>query len=55
MLEGLLEKGTVFSGLIFNLATVYELYGETAKQLKLGLAEKVAGMGREFTNPSFKM
>jgi hypothetical protein len=54
-LERLVEKGVVFEGMIFNLATVYELCGETSRALKLQLAEKVASVGREFTNQSFKM
>ncbi|KAF8243053.1 hypothetical protein K440DRAFT_88991 [Wilcoxina mikolae CBS 423.85] len=54
-LERLVEKGVVFEGMIFNLATVYELCGETSRALKLQLAEKVAGVGREFLNQSFKM
>ncbi|KAI5815776.1 hypothetical protein BZA77DRAFT_315082 [Pyronema omphalodes] len=55
ILEGLVEEGKVSEGLIFNLATVYELCGETSKTLKLQLAEKVAAHGREFTNSAFKM
>lgn len=54
-LEGLVDEGIVFPGMIFNLSTVYELCGDTSKSLKLQLAEKVAALGREFTNPSFKM
>jgi hypothetical protein len=54
-MEALVNEGVVFQAMIFNLATAYELCGETARKLKLQLAEKVAGLGREFTNPSFKM
>lgn len=52
-----MEKGVAFEGLIFNLATVYELCGETSSRtLKMRMAEKVAQQGgREFTNQVFKM
>ncbi|KAA8909097.1 hypothetical protein FN846DRAFT_905847 [Sphaerosporella brunnea] len=55
ILETLVDQGVVFQAQIFNLATAYELCGDTARKLKLQLAEKVAALGREFTNPSFKM
>ena len=55
MLEALVDEGKLFPGMILNLATVYELCGDSARQLKLELADKVAAHGREFTNPSFKM
>jgi hypothetical protein len=54
-LEELVDDGSTFPSLIFNLATIYELCGDNAKVLKMGLAEKVAAHGRELTNPSFKM
>ncbi|KAI5788472.1 hypothetical protein EDC01DRAFT_167726 [Geopyxis carbonaria] len=54
-LEGLIDEGIVFPGLVFNLATIYELCGDGSKKLKLQLAEKVAATGREMTNVSFKM
>lgn len=54
-MEALVDEGTVFPGLVFNLATIYELCGETARELKLGLAEKVAATGREMTNQAFKL
>ena len=54
-MEALIDEDVVFPGLVFNLATIYELCGETAKQLKLELAEKVAATGREMTNQAFKL
>lgn len=54
-LEELVDDGSTFPSLIFNLATIYELCGDNARTLKMGLAEKVAAHGRELTNPSFKM
>ena len=56
MLEKLVDEGAAFPGMIFNLATIYELCGDTARKLKLELAEKMATTtGREMTNAVFKL
>ena len=44
-----------FHALAFNLCTIYELCSDDAKTLKLDLAEKVATLGVELTNSSFKL
>ena len=54
-LEGLVELDEGGRGAVFNLCTVYELCGDQAKGLKLGLAEKVAAQGRELMRDVFKM
>ncbi|TVY34270.1 hypothetical protein LSUB1_G007716, partial [Lachnellula subtilissima] len=49
-LESLIDEGNSFHALTFNLSTIYELCTERSRALKIGLAEKVAGMlveGRE--------
>ena len=55
MLEKMVEDGVVFPGMVFNLATIYELCGDTAKKLKMELTEKVAAQGKEMTNAVFKL
>jgi hypothetical protein len=54
-LEKLVDDAKVFPGVVFNLATVYELCGDRSKVLKMQLAEKVAKTGKEMTNTVFKM
>jgi len=54
-LEQLVDDAKVFPGMVFNLATVYELCGDRSKVLKMQLAEKVAKTGKEMTNTVFKM
>ncbi|TVY27321.1 hypothetical protein LHYA1_G002961, partial [Lachnellula hyalina] len=49
-LESLIDEGNSFHALTFNLSTIYELCTERSRALKIGLAERVAGMlveGRE--------
>lgn len=50
-----MDDGKAWPALVFNLATVYELCGDSSKQLKLQLAEKVAETGREMTAATFKL
>ncbi|KAH8146474.1 uncharacterized protein LAJ45_09420 [Morchella importuna] len=45
VLEGLVDEGKVAAGGVFNLATVYELCSDASRGLKMGLAERVAGLG----------
>jgi hypothetical protein len=55
VLESLIDGGTSFTGLTFNLSTIYELCSDNSKVLKAGLAERVAAQGKEMTGSSFKM
>lgn len=60
MLEKLVDSGFSSHTLLFNLATMYELCTERNRNLKLGLAEKVAKMeptpqGWEKINADFKL
>ncbi|KAI9783570.1 MAG: hypothetical protein M1839_003740 [Geoglossum umbratile] len=64
ILEELVESGWAFHGLLWNLATVYELCSERAVALKGELAERVAravgegkteGAGGERWNADFKL
>ncbi|RPB11591.1 hypothetical protein P167DRAFT_606274 [Morchella conica CCBAS932] len=55
VLEGLVDEGKVAAGGVFNLATVYELCSDASRGLKMGLAERVAGLGVEMVGASFKM
>ncbi|ORY62128.1 uncharacterized protein BCR38DRAFT_458722 [Pseudomassariella vexata] len=59
-LEGLVDGGRTSHTLLFNLSTMYELGTDHAKNLKLRLAERVAGMeatswGWEKANADFKL
>ena len=47
LLESLVDEGQNFPALLFNLATVYELRSERARERKVKLAERVAGHGHE--------
>lgn len=47
ILETLTEERNSFHALTFNLSTIYELCTERSRALKIGLAEKVAGMQEE--------
>jgi hypothetical protein len=55
------EEKNSFHALTFNLSTIYELCTERSRGLKIGLAERVAGMqgdgGRkvEMGNGDFKL
>jgi len=53
----LVEEGSSFHALTFNLSTIYELCTERSRALKIGLAEKIAGMGSkgEKANADFKL
>lgn len=42
LLEGLVADGVASSTLVFNLSTVFELVSERARNLKIGLAERLA-------------
>jgi len=57
ILEALVEEGSSFHALTFNLSTIYELCTERSRALKIGLAEKIAGMGSkgEKANADFKL
>ena len=57
LLESLIESRRSFHTLLFNLATIYELCSEKAKDKKLALVERVAGMmeGGERGNVDFKL
>ncbi|KAI1641149.1 hypothetical protein F4809DRAFT_636921 [Biscogniauxia mediterranea] len=60
ILEEMVGQGQTSHTLLFNLTTMYELCTDRAKVLKLGLAERVAGMqpsphGWEKTNADFKL
>jgi len=55
VLESLIDSGTSFTGLTFNLSTIYELCSDNSKMLKASLAERVAAQGKEMTGASFKM
>lgn len=55
VLESLIDSGTSFTGLAFNLSTIYELCSDNSKMLKASLAERVAAQGKEMTGASFKM
>ncbi|PUU81319.1 hypothetical protein B9Z19DRAFT_1043333 [Tuber borchii] len=55
VLESLIDSGTSFTGLTFNLSTIYELCSDNSKMLKASLAERVAAQGKEMTSASFKM
>ncbi|RPB02008.1 hypothetical protein L873DRAFT_1802866 [Choiromyces venosus 120613-1] len=55
VLESLINSGTSFTGLTFNLSTIYELCSDNSKVLKANLAERVAAQGKEMTGASFKM
>lgn len=44
LLESLISTSHSFHALTFNLSTIYELCTERSRALKIGLAEKVAGM-----------
>ncbi|KAE9376482.1 hypothetical protein N431DRAFT_181368 [Stipitochalara longipes BDJ] len=60
ILEQLVETQNAFHALTFNLSTIYELCTERSRVLKIGLAEKVAGMqnegrGGEKGNGDFKL
>ncbi|PWW73904.1 hypothetical protein C7212DRAFT_359109 [Tuber magnatum] len=55
VLESLIDSGTSFTGLTFNLSTIYELCSDNSKVLKASLAERVAAQGKEMTGASFKM
>lgn len=54
VLEGLVEKGQRFPGLLTNLATVYELCSEKSREKKGELVEKVAGMAPEGENGAWE-
>ncbi|KAI4126495.1 MAG: hypothetical protein LQ338_003714 [Usnochroma carphineum] len=43
ILEGMIDAGYTFHALTFNLATLYELRTEHARERKMALAERVAG------------
>ncbi|CZT41996.1 uncharacterized protein RSE6_01822 [Rhynchosporium secalis] len=47
ILESLISTSHSFHALTFNLSTIYELCTERSRALKIGLAEKVAGMQNE--------
>jgi len=47
ILETLIDEGNNFHALTFNLSTIYELCTERSRALKIGLAEKVAGIQEE--------
>ncbi|CZR61828.1 uncharacterized protein PAC_11725 [Phialocephala subalpina] len=47
ILETLTDERNSFHALTFNLSTIYELCTERSRALKIGLAEKVAGMQEE--------
>ncbi|CUS14771.1 unnamed protein product [Tuber aestivum] len=55
VLESLIDNGTSFTGLTFNLSTIYELCSDNSKVLKASLAERIAAQGKEMTGASFKM
>ncbi|KAG8417399.1 hypothetical protein J3458_004908 [Metarhizium acridum] len=60
ILEGLIESGFSSHTLLFNLSTMYELCTEKHRNLKMKLAERVAGMdespaGWEKLNTDFKL
>ncbi|KAG4443406.1 hypothetical protein IFR05_001085 [Cadophora sp. M221] len=65
LLESLITTSHSFHALTFNLSTIYELCTERSRALKIGLAEKVAGMsdggggtggrGWEKVNGDFKL
>ena len=60
MLEKLIGQGYKSPALLFNLTTMYELCSDHAKDLKLALAERLAGLdegplGWERTNVDLKL
>ncbi|KAH7310520.1 hypothetical protein B0I35DRAFT_357970 [Stachybotrys elegans] len=60
LLEGLVRAGQTSRTLLFNLSTTYELCTDKSRNLKLRLAERVAGLnetpaGWEKTNADFKL
>ncbi|KAH9210192.1 hypothetical protein DL95DRAFT_371268 [Leptodontidium sp. 2 PMI_412] len=60
LLESLITTSHSFHALTFNLSTIYELCTERSRALKIGLAERVAGLqegggGWEKVNGDFKL
>ena len=47
MLEHIAGQNPPFHTLTFNLATVYELCGERAQELKMSIARRAAVLARE--------
>lgn len=59
-MEELIDSGLSSHTLLFNLSTMYELCTERNRNMKMKLAERVAGMdesaaGWEKTNNDFKL
>lgn len=60
LMETLIDEHESFSTLTINLATIYDLTSDRSKELKLGLASKVAAdrqakHAHSFTNADFKL
>lgn len=61
LMEDVVEKGEGYGSLTFNLATIYELSSEKSRDLKMGLADRVASQNgtmlksRSKTNADFKL
>lgn len=50
-----MDDGKTWPGLVFNLATVYELCGDGSRGLKNDLTEKMAATGVQLSSATFKI